>query len=127
MSDYYHEKVIRMRPNLERIGIESVWDLEDKEEIKDLFSHKASDRSNYMEVAPTEENFVDYVLYDELGQSAEFGMSRMLTEEEVEKYLPLFQRIDKDVTAADLRFVDFCWYNCTEAPDYFEVGFTTSE
>ena len=125
MSDYYHEKVIRMKVNPEDIGVKNIWDLEQKEELKDLFKHTWDSKDPYMEIAPTESNFVDYVLLDEPG-NGDYGFSRMLTEEELEKYLPLFKRIDKNVTGNDLRFVELCWYNCTEAPDYFEVGFSTN-
>ena len=129
MSDYVHNKVIRMRIDenvlKEKFGVVDKYDLEFIKEFKDLFSWNKPDGSKkaYMEIAPTEEDFLDYVIYTTYGdESSDFGLVRYLTDEEALKYLPFFKRINENVTKEDLRFVDFCWYNCCEAPDYFEVG-----
>lgn len=117
MSDYCRHKVIRMKAEGKDLGIKDIWDLEDIH--KDLFN---STNPIYMEVAPTEEGFIDLVLEDTYGQySSDFGFVRKLEDNEVKKYLPMFKEIYPDCTAEDLRYVDFCWYNCSEAPDYFEI------
>ena len=117
MSEYNHEKVIRCKVNLKKLGIKDIFDLEDL--YSDLFGYGAINQFN---VAPVEEmEYIDYVLYNEYDGMGEFGHTRYLTEAEQEKYLPIFKQIIPDVKANDLRAVDFCWYNCSEAPLYFDV------
>lgn len=118
MSDYYHLKVIRMRADLERLGVDDIWDLEEKKEFKELFDSK---QEHHMTIAPTEERFIDYVIFDRCEGLGDFGFARMLTESEIQKYLPLFQQLDPTVKPDELRLVEYCFYNCSEAPDYFEV------
>jgi len=103
-----------MAVNPANLGLSDLYELEER--FPELFSG----RTNCFVVAPTEGNFIDYVLYDELS-SGEFGVARYLSEKELERFLPLFKQINENVTKDDLRFVHFCWYNCSEAPDYFEV------
>lgn len=117
MSEYNHERVIRCKVNLKKLGIEDIFDLEDL--YSDLFGYGTINQFN---VAPVEEmEYIDYILYNEYDGMGEFGHARYLTESEQEKYLPIFKQIIPDVKANDLRAVDFCWYNCSEAPLYFDV------
>ena len=129
MSDYWHVRVIRLKIDKERFSIEDVWDVEERPELENLFKSRNEDGSKrkHMSVAPTEEPFIDYVFYEKCEGSQNWGYSRLLTEEELEEYLPLFRQISAEVTADDLRYVEFCWYNCTEAESYFEEGFKTEE
>lgn len=116
MSDYCRHKVVRMKVNLESLGVSSLWDIED--EYEDLFGN--GDVGKF-DIAPTEEDFIDYVLYRSYGEECgEWGKIRKLTEKESEKYVEIFQQIYPNVKPEDLRYVDFCWYNCSEAPDYFD-------
>lgn len=117
MSDYQHEKVIRCKVDLKRLKIEDIFDLENL--YPNLFGYGSI---NQLNVAPVEElEYIDYVLYNEYDNAGEFGYTRYLTEDEQEKYLPIFKQIFPDVKVDDLRAVDFCWYNCCEAPLYFDV------
>lgn len=117
MSDYNHERVIRCKVDLKKLEIEDIFDLEDL--YPNLFGCGTINQFN---VAPVEEmEYIDYVLYNEYDNAGEFGTSRYLTGAELEKYLPIFKQIISNVTADDLRAVDFCWYNCCEAPLYFDV------
>lgn len=117
MSDYCEMKVIRMPANPEDFGVSDIWDLEKK--YPELFKYQ---KTNYFSIAPTEKRFIDYVLYDEYPSGAgDIGMARYLSDKEAEKFVPIFKQIKEDVTKDDLRFVHFCWYNCCEAPDYYEV------
>lgn len=117
MSDYYHERVIRCKIDLKKLGIESIFQMEDL--YPNLFGYGSINKFN---VAPVEEQeYIDYVLYNECDDVGEFGAARYLTEPEQEKYLPIFKQIIPNVKADDLRAVDFCWYNCSEAPLYFDV------
>ena len=116
MSDYCRHKVVRMKVNLESLGVSSLWDIED--EYEDLFGN--GDVGKF-DIAPTEEDFIDYVLYRSYGEECgEWGKVRKLKEKESEKYVEIFQQIYPNVKPEDLRYVDFCWYNCSEAPDYFD-------
>ena len=113
MSDYSRSKVIRCRIKSE--WNLDVWDLESAYPNKFKFPCL-----NAFEVAPTEEPFIDYVLFHSYGEeSGDFGFTRKLEIEEIEQYLPLFKEIIPNCTSDDLRYVDYCFYNCTEAPDYF--------
>ena len=116
MSDYCREKVVRMKVTREQLGIDSIWDMEDK--YKELFGN--GDIGKF-EIAPTEEEFIDYLIDYCYGEECgDWGRVRKLTEKESAKYIEIFKQIYPDVKADDLRYVDFCWYNCSEAPDYFD-------
>lgn len=117
MSVYEHMKVIRCKVDMDKIGVSSLWDLEDK--FPELF-----DRSlpHYFEKAVVEEeNYLDYVYKSKIDVDGDWGKSRYLTDNEANKYLRLFSQIYPDVRRGDLRAVEFCWYNCSEAPLYYDV------
>lgn len=118
MSDYRHMRVIRCKVDMNKIGVSSIWDLEDK--FPELFDIS---QSNYFEKAPVEEeNYLDYVLRSEISyDGGDWGKARYLTDNEAVKYLALFSQIYPDVRKEDLRAVEFCWYDCSEAPLYFNV------
>lgn len=118
MSDYRYMRVIRCKVDMNKIGVSSIWDLEDK--FPELFDIS---QSNYFEKAPVEEeNYLDYVLESKGSYNGgAWGKSRYLTDNETAKYLPLFKQIYPDVEEKDLRAVEYCWYDCSEAPLYFNV------
>lgn len=116
MSSYERNKVIRMKARHQELGVDDIWDLEDK--YPELFG--VGINAGELTIAPTEERFVDYILEHDHNSCSEFGRSRKLTEKEAEKYIEIFKQINPNVKADDLRYVDYCWYNCTEAPDYFD-------
>lgn len=77
----------------------------------------------YFAKAPVEEeNYLDYVLESKVSYGEDWGKSRYLTDNEAVKYLALFSQIYPDVEIKDLRAVEFCWYDCSEAPLYFNVA-----
>ena len=109
MSDYCIEKVLRYPIN------ESPWDIEDK--CPSLFNKELPS----FQVAPTESDFIDYVLESDYGHdSGDWGRNRALSENEKAKYLPIFQQILPNINMDEVRLVEYCWYNCTEAPDYYD-------
>ena len=117
MSDYRYMRVIRCKVDMNKIKVSSIWDLEDK--FPDLFDISLP---RYFEKAPVEEeNYLDYVLESKVSYGEDWGKSRYLSNDETVKYLPLFQQIYPDVEEKDLRAVEFCWYDCSEAPLYFNV------
>lgn len=129
MSTYVREKVLRVP--MERIDLHYIksiltqkyddyeddftWYLES--EFPDLFDYGAVGK---FQVAPTEEPFFDYVLEYEWDADGEYGKTRALTGNEKRKYLPVFQKIDPSINMDYVRLVEFCWYNGTEAPDYYD-------
>lgn len=117
MSDYRYMRVIRCKVDMNKIGVSSIWDLEDK--FPDLLDISLP---RYFVKAPVEEeNYLDYVLESKVSYGEDWGKSRYLTDNEAVKYLALFSQIYPDVERKDLRAVEFCWYDCSEAPLYFNV------
>ena len=117
MSDYRYMRVIRCKVDMNKIGVSSIWDLEDK--FPNLFDISLP---RYFVKAPVEEeNYLDYVLESKVSYGEDWGKSRYLTDNEAVKYLALFSQIYPDVERKDLRAVEFCWYDCSEAPLYFNV------
>lgn len=117
MSDYKYMRVIRCKVDMNKIKVSSIWDLEDK--FPDLFDISLP---RYFVKAPVEEeNYLDYVLESKVSYGEDWGKSRYLTDNEAVKYLALFSQIYPDVKKKDLRAVEFCWYDCSEAPLYFNV------
>lgn len=70
--------------------------------------------------APTERCFIDYVLeYEYDACCGEFGKIRELYPSEVEKYTQVFKDVMPNCDMSKVKLVEFCWYNCCEAPDYY--------
>ena len=129
MSTYVREKVLRVP--IERVDLHYIksilaqkyddyeddfaWYLE--EEFPDVFDYATVGK---FQTAPTEEPFFDYVLEYEYDADGEYGKTRALTSNEKRKYLPVFQKIDPNINMDYVRLVEFCWYNGTEAPDYYD-------
>lgn len=70
--------------------------------------------------SPTEEAFIDYVLEHEYDVFGEYGKVRDLSEREKTKYLEIFKQLDPNIDMNKVRLVEYCWYNGTEAPSYYE-------
>lgn len=120
MSDYQYKKVLRVPT--EKYGIANSYDLEDDPKFNELFVDYSLERTtNCFAPAPTKTSFLDYVLeYDGCANAGEFGRSRTLTEREKNKYYPVFREIIFDINMDDVRLVEFCFYDCSEAPDYYD-------
>lgn len=111
MSDYCREKVLRYPVN------EDPWDIEER--FTSLF--KSHRELPTFQVAPTESNFIDYILESDYGYDCgDWGRNRALSENEKVKYLPIFQQIFPNINMDEVRLVEYCWYNCTEAPNYYD-------
>jgi hypothetical protein len=129
MSTYVREKVLRIpmerlnMGNIKNALTEKYEDYEDdfsyylEEAFPDIFSYGTKYK---FQIAPTEEGFIDYVLEYEWDANGEYGRTRALSDNEKEKYRPVFAQIDPDINMDFVRLVDFCWYNCCEAPDYYD-------
>lgn len=102
MSEYCKRKVLRVP--CEKYGIDP-WEVE----------------SGKFEVAPTVTPYLDYCLkFDNDSDSGEWGRSRKLTDGEKAKYEPVFREVIPNIDMNDVRLVEFCWYDCSEAPDYYD-------
>ena len=131
MSTYVREKVLRI-PRYKMNFAHVVRILEEKfpnEDVMDdlnfyiesalpnLFDYATVGK---FQIAPTEENYIDYVLEYEWDADGEYGKTRALYESEKTKYEPIFRQLDPDIDMNWVRLVEFCWYNGTEAPDYYD-------
>ena len=119
MSDYVREKVLRIPVTLEELGVDDIYDAESKH--AELFNYHMKN-SDYFQISPTTNLFLDYVLEHKYGADGEYGKVRDLYDSEKAKYLPIFQQILKNVDIKKVRLVEYCWYNCSEAPNYYDYA-----
>ena len=129
MSDYVHNKAI-MYPLgkheaadalCKSLGAEDRWDLEQlKPELFERVKGKP-----YFEIEAMVDNwectyYLSYVLFYSYGEdSGEFGRNRFLSPTEQEKYKAIFEQILPEVDVSKLKYVDYCYYNCCESPDFY--------
>ena len=113
MSDYAREKVLRVP--LDKYGL-------NYDEFEEKFEDKLGyGDTNKFQLAPTYRAFLDYVLLYNYGDNSdEWGRTRALTPAEQAKYRDKFAEFIPEIDMNDVRLVDFCWYNCSEAPDYYD-------
>ena len=131
MSTYVREKVLRIpryRINFAHIVriLEEKFPKEDvmddlgfyiESALPDIFDYATVGK---FQIAPTEENYIDYVLEYEWDADGEYGKTRALYESEKMKYEPIFKQLDPDINMDWVRLVEFCWYNACEAPNYYD-------
>ena len=131
MSTYVREKVLRVP--VDKINFEDfINNLQNEypfdnirddlsyyleESFPDLFDYATKDK---FQLSPTREAFLDYVLDYEWDCDGEFGRVRELYDSEKEKFKPIFQKIDEFVNMDFVRLVEFCWYNGSDAPSYYD-------
>jgi len=117
MSDYRHEKALRVPCQKYGIGVD--FDKEDPDDFerehRELFRGLPCFR-----FSPTNTLFLDYLLLSEWDSYGEFGKTRSLYPREKEKYLSVFQQLIPEIDMDDVRLVEYCWYDGTEAPDYYD-------
>ena len=87
-----------------------------EELFPDIFDYGTVGKFQY---APTKEAYIDYVLEYKWDAYGEFGKTRALSPTEKFKFLPIFEKIDPNIDMDHVRLVEFCWYNCSEAPNYY--------
>ena len=124
MSDYCRVKALRVP--VEKLNIPEA--AEDFWEWYEAMEEKYPDRFSYRDAgkfskAPTEEEFLDFVLEEEYGvcDSGDWGKVRDLYDSEAAMYYPIFKSVEESINMSDVRLVEFCWYNGTEAPDYYDI------
>ena len=119
MSTYVREKVLRIP--FEKMGLNpDEYDdvgMELEEQFAGLFDYGKVGKFQF---APTDTWYIDYVLDYEWDADGEYGKTRALTEREKDAFDSVFRNIYHDVNMDDVRLAEFCWYNSTEAPDYYD-------
>jgi hypothetical protein len=124
MSDYCKMKVLRIPFEDCNFGL-----LEDCDDLSyapyeklggDVF-YWGGRREGKFDFAPTERPFIDFVLEHVYGaECGEYGKVRDLYTSEKLKYVEVFQKLNPNVNMDNVKLVEFCWYNCSEAPDYYD-------
>lgn len=122
MSSYVKEKVLRIP--FDKTG----WTQfnGDYSKAVDYFEEEYSDFFDYrtpgkFQFAPTEGAYIDYVIeVDSDAYEGEYGKIRELLPSERGKAYMLFEQIMPMADKSAIRVVEYCWYNCCEAPDYYD-------
>lgn len=113
MIECCHRKAVRFKIDEERAC--RLFGVEDRWEIENLLNAP-------FEIAPTEEFYVDYNLPCSDCTEGDWGKSRTLYDSEFNKYEKLFGKLfnyQLRLYPTDFRVVEYCYYDCSEAPDYF--------
>ena len=123
MSDYCRMKVLRLPFEEANIGkLEDYDDLEHDlhEKYGDMFYWNGTNVGKF-DSSPTYRPFIDYILEHEYGADCgEWGKIRELYPSEKLKYIEVFQKLNPNIDMDKVRLVEYCWYNCSEAPSYYE-------
>lgn len=124
MSDYCRMKVLRLPFEEANIGcIEDYDDLDHDlhEKFGDMF-YWCGKQTGKFESSPTCKPFIDYVLECEYGADCgEWGKIRELSPSEKLKYTEVFHKLNSEIDIDKVKLVEYCWYNCSEAPDYYDL------
>ena len=107
--------MIVLRVACDRVGVEDPWKF--CADHADQFA--APDEDLGFHVALTTRKFIDYVLKCEVTEKESYGETRALTKSEREEYEPVFRELFPDIEMEQVRYVEFAWYDSTEAPDYY--------
>lgn len=126
MSDYKHEKVIRLpfpKEVLKKCNTDDAWDCESylQEKLGELWENriKNSFKLGYTDSA----YYIDWLYYSTYGEeSGDWGNVRLLTEKELKVIRPYFDKLGVVYEDEDLRLVDYCYYNCSEPNDYYSLN-----
>ena len=98
---------------------EDSWEYVEKHFSEDVF-YPYRRKLHTFTFAPTRREFVDYILEYDGDSDGEYGKVRELYPIESEKYLDTFRHLGT-IDMEKVRLVEFCWYNATEAPDYYDI------
>lgn len=122
MSDYVRNKQVLYpvtKELLKKLNCDDIYDLEEKFPARSKF-----EAEGFIDYSGTK-NYNQYLAYEldsDYGtESGEFGRARFLKPAEQEKYKKIFSDvIPEDLIDPSLfKYVDYCYYNCCEADDYY--------
>ncbi len=124
MSDYCKKKVLRIP--FEDCNLGKPDDYDDL--CYDLYARFGGEvfywggqHEGKFDFAPTSRPFIDFVLEYEYGTDCgEYGKVRDLYPPEKLKYTEVFKKLNQNVDMDKVKLVEFCWYNCSEADDYYD-------
>lgn len=125
MSCYCKMKVLRIPYEPEAWGWkdldpdEESWEYVEKHFSEDVFDPYGT-KLHTFRFAPTESPFVDYILEYDDDSDGEYGKVRELYNSEEDRYRDIFQQLGT-IDMDKVRLVEFCWYNATDAPDYYDI------
>lgn len=125
MSDYVHKKVVRLpfpKEIMSKCNVDDVYDCEPY--LKELLGELLySRKKNGFQLECTDNGYyIDWVYSSTYGEeSGDFGFVRMLTQKELDVIKPYFNKLRVDYKDEDLRVVDYCYYNCCDAPDFYDI------
>jgi hypothetical protein len=125
MSDYVHKKVVRLpfpKEILDKCNTDDVDDCYSylSELLGDLWNNQ---KRNGFDYGITHKGtYIDWVYYYTYGEkSGDFGFVRLLTQKELDTIKPYFDKLEINYKDEDLRIVDYCYYNCCEPTDYYDI------
>lgn len=124
MSDYVHKKVVRLPfPDelKKKLNTDDPWDCVPY--LKELLNDDWDSTRNSFELECTDKAvYIDWVYYSTYGEdSGDFGTARLLTQNELDTIKPYFDKLGVNYNDEDLRVVDYCYYNCCEPTDYYNI------
>lgn len=125
MSDYVHNKVVRLpfpKEILKKCNTEDAYDCEHylSDLLGELWDNNKKNSFNLVET--DEAYYIDWVYYSTYGEnSGDFGNVRMLSSNELKAIKPYFDKLQVKYKDEDLRAVEYCYYNCSEAPDFYDM------
>lgn len=123
MSDYVRNKQVLYpvtKELLEKLNCKDIYDLKNKFPFESNFKTEG-----FVDYEGTKDynEYLAWELFHEYGVDAgdDFGRARFLKPAEQEKYKKLFSEvIPEDLINPSLfKYVDYCYYNCCEADDYY--------
>ena len=124
MSDYCRMKVLRVP--FEECNLGDPADYTDigydlYEKLGGEIYYWGGKHEGKFDLAPTRKLFIDLVLeYEYDAGYGEWGKVRELYDSEKLKYIEVFRRLNPDINMNKVKLVEFCWYNSSEAPDYYD-------
>lgn len=129
MSDYVHKKAIRLpitEPLIREIGFNDIEDF--IEQFDQWVNEKCPELYHFcgtphFGVCVTDErSYIDIVLYHSYGEECgDWEKASYLSDKEKDFFAPYFDKLGITFDPNDLRKADYCWYNCCEPPDCYNV------
>lgn len=132
MSDYLRRKVIRYpfpQEILKKCNTKEAWDCENFliKKLGDLFNSSSNIKRFNIEITDKAE-YIDWIYYETYGEeSGDFGNASFLTQNEINIIKPYFEKLEIEIDDSKFRKVDYCYYNCSECIDYYNLEELTEE
>lgn len=126
MSDYVHKKAVRLPFPIEILilcNTDDAYECENylKNLLDDLWMN---DEKNSFFIESTDNAvYIDWVYHYTYGEeSGDWGNVRVLSDNELKIIKPYFDKLLVEYKDDDLRVIDYCYYNCCEPTDYYNIN-----